>query len=249
MLLACAATPRAQQSVPAAPPSAVQPPAPGYAFPNGQTWYYDAEWRLFNAGTATLRLDGAAGEQRVHGTANAQGFVALLYHVADRFDSAFNPQTFCSTRLVKHTEEGLRRRDTTINFDYPRGKAVLQETNLRSNERKQQERDIPQCVTDVLSSIYYAGSQRLEPGAVLRFPLNDGGDTVDVTLNVEAREKIKTPAGEFNTIRVQPSAEKGVLKSKGKIWLWYDEAQHIPVQMRARMFWGTLTLRLTRVEK
>jgi len=41
-----------------------------------------------------------------------------------------------------------------------------------------------------------------------------------------------------------------VVKSKGRIWIWYsDDANHTPVQMRARMFWGTITFRLTRVER
>jgi len=67
---------------------------------------------------------------------------------------------------------------------------------------------------------------------------------------VEGREEIKTDAGTFRTVRVQPSAGSGILKSRGKIWIWYsDDAAHIPVQMRARMFWGTLTFRLTRVER
>ncbi len=230
------------------PPSAVRPPAEAYRFPDTQTWVYQAEWRLWNAGIGTLRLDAVAGT--VHATAEGQGFVALLYHVADRFDTGFDPRTFCSSHIFKHTEEGFRRRDTSIRFDYPRRKAVLQETNLRSNEKKLVERDIPGCVTDVVSGIYYVASQKLEPGTTLRFPLNDGGETVEVTAQVEARETVKTPAGEYPTIRVQPTAPRGVLKEKGKIWVWYsDDAQHIPVQMRARLFWGTLTLRLLRVER
>jgi hypothetical protein len=34
------------------------------------------------------------------------------------------------------------------------------------------------------------------------------------------------------------------------VWVWYtDDAAHIPVQMRARLFWGTLTFRLNRIER
>ncbi len=247
ILLAAALSTQAPQTT---PPSALQPPAAGYVAPIGQAWHYQAEWRLWNAGTATLKMEAVNGEHRIHATGDAQGFVALLYHVADKFDSAFDPKASCSARLTKHTEEGLRRRDTNIRYDYARGKAALDETNLRNNEKKHAERDIPACVTDVISGIYYVASQTLEPGATLRFPLNDGGETVDVTVAIEAREDVKTPAGAFHALRAQPTASKGPLKEKGKIWIWYsDDAQHIPVQMKARMFWGTLTLRLTRVEK
>ncbi|HEV8182940.1 MAG TPA: DUF3108 domain-containing protein [Candidatus Angelobacter sp.] len=34
------------------------------------------------------------------------------------------------------------------------------------------------------------------------------------------------------------------------MWVWYsDDAARIPVQMRARMAWGTLTFSLLRVDK
>ena len=73
--------------------------------------------------------------------------------------------------------------------------------------------------------------------------------TVTVTMKVEAKEEIKTPAGTFQTIRVQPTAEEGVVKNRGNIWIWYtDDARHMPVQIRARLFWGTITFHLQSVE-
>lgn len=255
LLLAVTALPQVPSHPPApaatiGPASHIQSPPANYRFPDGQTYVYTAEWRLWNAGTATLRVDSAGGEQKVTGTAESTGFVALLYRVHDLFQSWFDPRTFCSQRLVKHTEEGFRKRDTSIHFDYAQRKSVLDETNLKNNQKKHTQEDIPGCVTDIFSGIYYAASLPLQPGATFTFPLNDGGKTVDVKIHVEAREQVKTDAGTFNTVRVQPQASAGVLKDRGKVWIWYtDDAQRIPVQMRARMFWGTLTVKLQRVEK
>jgi len=48
---------------------------------------------------------------------------------------------------------------------------------------------------------------------------------------------------------VQPTAEEGVVKNRGKIWIWYtDDARHIPVRIQARLFWGTLTFDLQSIE-
>jgi hypothetical protein len=140
--------------------------------------------------------------------------------------------------------------ENTVSFDYHKSKAVLDQKNLKKNETRHEEHEIPGCVTDILSGIYYVASLPLEPGRSFLFPLNDGGQTVNVSLKVEAREQIKTPAGTFNTVRVQPEAPSGVLKDKGKIWIWYsDDNPRVPVQMRARMYWGTLTFSLLRIEK
>ncbi len=249
--LLCAATLLPGQSPPqAAITGSIQPPPSGFQFPNNTTYVYEVEWRLWNAGTATIKMENLAGEQHVHVEADSAGFVSLLYKVHDRFDSYFDPRTFCSSRILKHTEEGLRKRDTAIRFNAARGKAELAETNLRSNERKQAEHDIPACVTDVISALLYAGSLPLADGATYVFPLADGSDTVDVKLHVQGREQVKTQAGTFRAVKTEPEANKGVLKERGRVWVWFtDDAQRIPVQMRARLFWGTLTFKLLRVEK
>jgi hypothetical protein len=106
----------------------------------------------------------------------------------------------------------------------------------------------PSCVTDVLSGIFYVGSLPLQPGANYRFPLNNGGKTVTVQAHVEGKEQIKTPAGTFQTIRVGPEGDSGILS--GRIWIWYtDDARRLPVQMRAKLFWGMLTIYLTSIGK
>ena len=137
------------------------------------------------------------------------------------------------------TEEGSRRRDTSITYDYARGKAVLEERDLKTNQQKHTENDIPGCVTDVVSGIFYVATLPLTPGATYTFPLNDGGKTVTVQAHVEGKEQVKTPAGTFQTLRVGPEGDSGtLLKNKGRIWIWYtDDDRHLPVQMRAKLFW------------
>ena len=68
--------------------------------------------------------------------------------------------------------------------------------------------------------------------------------------SVEARELLKTDAGTFKTVRVHPQVAIGPLKGKGKLWIWYaEEGDRMPVQVRGKMFWGTLTLKLMRIER
>jgi hypothetical protein len=228
----------------------IQPPPPHHRFPEGQSYVYAADWRIWAAGTTTLRMESSGTLQHVTATADSSGVVAVLFRVHDRFESWFDTHTFCSQRISKQIEEGLRKRDTSITFDYQRRKAVLEETNLRTGEKKRTEEDIPACTTDVLSGIFYVASLPLQLGAVYKFPLNDGGRTVEVSATPEVREQVKTDAGVFSTVRVELDAKSGVLKDRGRIWLWYtDDAQRIPVQMRARLFWGTLTMKLQRVQK
>lgn len=238
-----------QATISSAPKSAIEPASDGYQFPT-QTLHYEAEWRLWKAGWATLKVQANGDTMHVTGIAASSGAVAILFRVQDRLESYFDRRTNCSERIIKHSEEGFHKRETTLVYDAAHGKSVLDERNLRNGESKHQETDSPACVTDVLSGIFYLGSQHLEPNAVHLFPLNDGGKTVDVTAYVEGKEDVKTEAGSFHTLRVAVYSGTGPLKGRGKVWIWYtDDAAHLPVQMRSRLFWGTMTLRLTQVEK
>ena len=196
----------------------------------------------------SLQADG--GEQHVIATAVSSGVVNALYRVNDRFEASFNPRTFCSLRVSKHIEEGSHARQSELRFDYPRGKAVLDEKNLKTGETKNAENDIPACVSDVVSGFYYLASLPLQAGNFNTFQINDGGKTTEVTAHVEAREQVKVPAGAFQTVRVKVEAVSGAMKGKGTVWSWFtDDGNHTPVQMRSKLGWGTLLFRLQRVEK
>jgi hypothetical protein len=46
------------------------------------------------------------------------------------------------------------------------------------------------------------------------------------------------------------TSNTGKLKDKGQIWIWIsDDARRLPVQMKARMFWGTLLFRLMNAQQ
>jgi hypothetical protein len=173
----------------------------------------------------------------------------MLFPVNDRFYSSLDTKTGCSGGFSKDLAEGRRKIRSELTFDYAKGRQSQVERNLVKGTSKQESSSIPACVTDSLSAIFYAASQPMVVGQQIRFPLGDTMRTVTVAMKVEAKEEIKTPAGTFQTIRVQPTADEGVVKNRGNIWIWYtDDARHMPVQIRARLFWGTITFHLQSIE-
>ncbi len=227
-------------SKPAIPPGTtiptMQPPQPGFLFPARQTLTYAVDWRVFAAGTATFHLEQQGDVEKVTAAADSSGAVNLLFPVIDKFSSGFNIHTGCSTGFSKQLQEGRRKINSDLKFDYTRGKQEQVEKNVVKGTQKTQEANIPPCVTDSLSGIFYAAAQPFIIGKHIDFPLADSMRTVTVFMKVEGREQIKTPAGTFQTIRVQPTADEGIVKNRGNIWIWYtDDARHIPVQIRARL--------------
>ena len=223
----------------------LQPPPNGYAFPTEETLSYTVDWRVFTAGTAVFHISREGNVQKVSATADSVGAVTMLFPVVDRFQSGFDTRTGCSTGFSKQLQEGRRKVSSELNFNYSQGKQTQVQRNLVKGTSKTETASIPACVTDSLSAIFYAASQPLIIGKTVNFPLADSMRTVTVVMKVEGREEIKTPAGTFQTIRVQPTADEGVVKNRGKIWIWYtDDPRHMPVQIRAQLFWGTITFHL-----
>ena len=228
-----------QQTPPLAPPRA------GYSFPQKQTLTYSVDWRVFPAGTAVIRFEAAGDRENITASADTSGAINLLFHVSDRFQSSFDRSRGCTDDFNKQTVEGRRQISSTLHLDYAQHRSILDEKNLITKQTKHVESSIPGCVTDLLTSVFYASSQPIELGHSFVVPVVDAMHIVPVTMKVESREEIKTPLGTFKTLRVQPTAAAGVVKNRGNIWIWYtDDERHLPVQMRARLFWGTITFRL-----
>jgi hypothetical protein len=236
------------QQAPAPQPvtQTLAPPRAGFAFPQKQTLTYLVDWRVFPAGTAVLHFEQQDTVEKLSATAETSGAINLLFHVSDKFQSTFDRAKGCTNQFDKQTVEGRRQVNSTLKLDYTANKSILDEKNLVTGQTKHVEQPIPGCLTDLLTGIYYAASQPMTAGQSFPLPVVDATHTVLVNMKVEGREEVKTPLGTFKTIRVQPTAEAGVVKNRGNIWIWYtDDDRHLPVQMRARLFWGTITFRLS----
>ena len=240
----------AKPQPPQRPIPVLQPPPGNFEYPQHETLTYSVDWRVFTAGTAVFHLEQQNGVLKISTTADTVGAVNMVFPVVDRFQSGFNVRTGCSTGFNKQIQEGRRKIASELSFDYDHGRQIQNERNLVKGTATHKEANVPACVTDSLSAIFYTQSQTLTPGQTVYFPLADSMRTVTVGMKVGSREEIKTPAGTFQTIKVQATADEGVVKNRGSIWIWYtDDARHIPVQMQAsHFFWGTITFHLQSIE-
>jgi hypothetical protein len=222
------------------------PPRPGFSFPQKQTLTYAVDWRVFPVATATVHFEASGDRESLTANAETSGAINLLFHLSDHFQTAFDREKGCTYEFDKQTIEGHRQVNSTLRIDYAQNKSILDEKNLVNGQTKHVEAAIPGCLTDLFTGMFYTASQPLEVGHSFVVPVADAQRTVPVTMKVEGTEEIKTTLGTFKTVRVQPTADAGVVKNRGNIWIWYtDDDRHLPVQMRARSFWGTITFRLT----
>ncbi len=237
--------------------SRAQTPSDISPFQIGEKFTYLVSWKVFDAGIATLSLVERFHSQnedlyRIRATVRSTGIVATLFKVVDFFESQVHMGDFCSRQIVKNIQEGRRQRTTMVSFDHRAGLARMNDLDLNRPEvpPKHSETQIPPCVQDVISAFYLVRSKSLKVGETLRFPINDGGRTYDLDVEAQAMESIKTPAGTFQTIRLEPKVFGGLFKNKGRLFVWIsNDSERVPVMMKARIAIGTITVALTKAEK
>ena len=225
-------------------------PRPGWSYPLRQTLTYEVDWRVYPAGTAVVHLESTGDAQRITVSGDSLGAFNLLFRVNDHFQSTFGRQTGCSSDFAKQLVEGTRQVTSDQQFSSGQSRTTEDEKTLISHSHHAEQIATPPCVTDALSAVLYAASQPLQVGQQFHFPVVYGVNVLDVTAHVEAHEAVRTPTTTYQTLRVQPTWTNAAVKNSGNIWVWYtDDERHVPVQVRARLFWGTITFRLTGMEQ
>jgi hypothetical protein len=229
--------------------SHILPPSSTYRFPSGEKLTYSVQWHMLNAGIVGILMQRSGSREHLTSTADSAGLANKLFHVHDIFDADIDARSFCTQEISKHNEEGSRRMDRRIYFDYPHAKSEVDDKDLKTGKQKHSEFDIPPCVSDVVSGFFYARSLPLQIGFSQVFPVNDGGKTTDVKISVESHEKVKGPMGEFQTLRVKAEPASGPMAGKGEIWVWLtDDDRRVPVQMKSKLGFAALLFQLQKME-
>lgn len=101
---------------------------------------------------------------------------------------------------------------------------------------------------DMLSFWYYLRTVPLVDGDTFEVDIHSGGADHRVECRVGPCTVVRTRAGDFTAIRVQPMTEgKGIFGSRGTMEIWYSLEERLPVQIRASMKVGSVLFRLKEV--
>ncbi len=237
--------------------SAVEPLAPNPPRPepeaayrgaqfNNQTLTYNVYWKVASAGVATLRLERLPNgtELKIIGDARSSRFVSTLYRVDDHFESLVSLRNFCSLRLTKQVNEGKRHRESIMEYLPAQRVFRYQDRDMADPSSPILRREVraPACAQDVLSALFYMQTQPLVLGKTVQVPLFDNGKAYNLSVEIQQRETVKTEAGTFQAIRVEPRVFGELFKRPGRMYVWYsDDKDHRLVQLKARIPVGTIT--------
>jgi hypothetical protein len=218
-----------------------------------ETLEYEVEWRLVSAGKAKLSLAPTPGESKpgrqmkLH--LESTGLVSRLFHVSDDYTSDAT-ENYCAASTFMDSHEGSRERETRVDYDSATHKAFFHEHDITKNTTVTKEINVPPCPHDIVGGLYRLRGMTVEPGKSVFLPISDGRKSVELKIECQRREEIKTPLGPRKTLLYEIFAFNDVLyRRPGHIHVWLtDDARRVPVQFEIRLQFtiGTITLRLAK---
>jgi hypothetical protein len=222
------------------------------AFKPGETLKYNVSWsNILTAGTAIMEVKGETmpDGRRVLDfivTGHSTGMVGRIFPVTDTAVSVFDPVFMHSLSYSLKEKYGKKERLRVVVFDRTQRTAIS-----TLNNDPPATVDVPEQVQDALSSLYYLRTRKdIEIGKTIVIDVLDSEKNWSVEFQILGREKLKTPMGEFSTIRVRTYPKyKGVFMNKGEVFIWLtDDSRKVPVLMKSKLKVGSFVLTLTEMK-
>jgi hypothetical protein len=226
-------------------PPAASPPTPAYPFQVGERLQYAAKLGILRLGTAWMSVTG------IDTVRGAESFVfefgldaaAPFYKSRNVMQSWTGTADLISRRFRQDLVENGKERKRYFEI-YPDSLKYVQEQRPGSKE----------SVSDPLDDaafFYFLRTVPLEVGKTYRYTRYFKKELNPVVIKVVKRETMELPGGkDVPCLILNPVVgEEGLFAPRSQAMLWLtDDERRLPVQIRAKLPFGTVTLRLEKIE-
>lgn len=221
------------------------PPAPAaYPFRVGERFEYSAKMGILSLGSATMQvveIDTVRGQPAFLFRYTLSGG-NFAFRINSTLESWTRVDNFHALRFRRDSKENSRRylRDYEIFGDsgYYRQREATATTPTTAEP------------LDDASILYFVRVTPLELGKTVRLDRHFMPELNPVVINVLKRETLELPDGsKAPCLVLNPVVgTDGMFGSRADARLWItDDVHRIPVQIRSRYPWGTVTLRLEKI--
>lgn len=228
----------AQDSTVAPPPAA---PAvhtrAAVPFGFGERADYGVKYGPFSVGRAStevFKIDSLRGREVWHILFHVRGGIPG-FRVDDRMESWMDTQSLASLRFRQDMNEGSHERERVFE--------IFPDSGVYREDQKEPQPTVTFPLDDG-SFLFFVRTIPLEVGKEYSFDRYFRPDRNPVRIQVLRKEKIRVPAGEFETIVIRPIIKaRGVFSEGGRAEVWLtDDSLRIMVQLKTHMKLGSLSL-------
>ncbi len=208
-------------------------------FGPGETLKYRARWGIFGTvGEGSLAVEGVdtvRGHPSYRLAFRMKGKITF-FSMDDVQRSWLDVDALHAHRFHQVLNQSTYQRDRMLDFMLDEMRWVREG---KPEENGALATDIP---LDDVSFLYFVRTLPLEIGKTYTLPRYFKDEGNPVTIKVLRREKVKLPAGEFETIVVRPIIKTdGMFSEGGEAEVWFtDDASRLLVKLQAKMGAGPI---------
>jgi hypothetical protein len=218
--------------------SSVSPPGPydpALPFAPGERLVYDVAYNETPMGEAIMEVTEKIemkGREVYHlfSRVKSNRFLSFFSKIEDEVESYIDTDGIYShlVKINKRRKKGDQKE--MVVFDYDRRQAV----QLKND--RHQVFDIPPKARDILSTLYFLRAEEgLTPGNSTFIDVYQNGKNWRLEARALRRERLTTPFGTFDTLRVQMEVPPGGILGEGTLMIWFtDDDRRIPVLMKSK---------------
>lgn len=188
-------------------------------------------------------IDSDRSVYKVSSVTKSNRVISLFYPVNDLIETYMDTRTLYPYRYRSRQEEGTYSSDKEILFDREKNMATFIKHNAGGETHTS---EVPPMVQDPLSVVYFFRTLPVEIGKDVSLDVYDGKKNWTLVIQVLKKEKVWTPAGTFNTIKIKALIKfEGIFVNKGDVLVWFtDDASRTPVMMESKIKIGHITAML-----
>lgn len=203
--------------------------------------FYSVMGLYVNAGTAnfSVSLERMNSKPVYHivGAGNSNSSYDWIFKVRDKYESYIDTATLQPLKFVRDVDEGGYKTYENVSFNQQNNTAISNKGVFK----------VPNCVQDVLSSIYYARNINFANYKVddkIPFSMFLDNEVYNLYIKYLGKETIKTKYGKFRAIKFKPLLIKGTMFEGGeKMTVWVsDDANHIPLRIESPIVVGSVKI-------
>ncbi|MBX6332576.1 MAG: DUF3108 domain-containing protein [Gemmatimonadaceae bacterium] len=174
-----------------------------------------------------IELDTVRGHTTFHSQFTVQGGF-LMFKVNDVMETWFDTTSLSSLRFVQNIHE--------VSYKTKRAYEIYPNRATYQQEGDTVKASVPAPLDDA-AFLYFVRTVPLEVGKTYTFQRYFRPDRNPVIVKVLRRERVKVPAGTFNTIVIQPIIKsQGIFAEGGEAQMWLtDDDRRMMVQFKAKV--------------
>lgn len=169
------------------------------------------------------------------GEGKTYNFYDKFFKVRDKYETYVDTATLQPYRFIRNIYEGGYKKFENVNFNKATNTAITNDGVY----------NVPDCVQDVLSAIFYARNIDFDNYKVddkITFSMFLDNELYEMYIRYLGKETVKTKYGKFKAIKFKPLLVKGTIFEGGeKMTVWVsDDKNRVPVRIESPISVGSV---------